>query len=71
MSAFGTQINVVLARGNKPKDAVISTGALTLAADNVAISYNIGSSTGLTRGEVDLMLEYIEQHLLQRSFPAA
>ncbi len=63
------QVNVVAKRGDKPKDYTVSTGALTLGNESMALVYN---STGpLNRGEVLKFLEELEQFMTTHSFPAA
>lgn len=62
------QVNVVMKRGDKPKDYTVSTGALTLATDGIALSYNAAT---LNRGEIFKFLEEVEQFLSSHAFPAA
>jgi hypothetical protein len=62
------QVNVVMKRGDKPKDYAVSTGTLTLATDCIALSYNAST---LNRGEVFKFLEEVEQFLSSHAFPAA
>jgi len=62
------QVNVVMKRGDKPKDYAVSTGTLTLATDGIALSYNAST---LNRGEVFKFLEEVEQFRSSHAFPAA
>ena len=64
-----TQVNLTVARGNRAKDVTSATGTLTLASDNIALSFNQSGSTGLTRGDVLVALELFEQYLTTHNFP--
>lgn len=63
------QVNLTIARGNRAKDVTSSTGTLTLATDNIALSFNQSGSTGINRMDVRGAMLLFEQYLSTHNFP--
>lgn len=55
-------------KGVQPKDFTTGTGAPTIASGDIALTFDPAS---LTRGDVEVFLERLEQWIPSHSFPVA